>query len=368
MNKQYALILKTGEAEIKALQNTSVSIREHLFPIIELTRGRKLPTKKGQTPPDEQYPFNSRLEKIKTIFANQVVGIDITSDENLMSKQINDLYNPANGYQNWIDFLLELKSENIFSEIIPSIVINGEDDNFEYNLLEQVRSLKKNFSFLIYRNDIVDENCYSDFDLLKEELNDINLLLIIDCAYVVQAAQHTYADKAIARINNLRKILPESTKYIISSTSFPNNINEIGNDSNDSFRVCEIDIYNKLISQLGSHNLIYSDYGSINPIRNDAIIMARGWIPRIDTPLFYEIYYYRKRRAKGITQYSSTYSEVARLVISDKRFPKHLSTNWGINQILNCANGDAPASNPAFWISVRMCIHIEQQVKRIYSI
>ena len=29
-------------------------------------------------------------------------------------------------------------------------------------------------------------------------------------------------------------------------------------------------------------NVIYGDYASINPTRNDTITMARGWIPRID--------------------------------------------------------------------------------------
>jgi hypothetical protein len=93
--------------------------------------------------------------------------------------------------------------------------------------------------------------------------------------------------------------------------------------------------------------------------------MARGWIPRIDTPLPEEIYYYRQRRPKGTSEYSATYNEVARKVINDPRFPISLTDNWGIQQITNCAEGDSPASNPSFWISVRMNIHLEQQVRRL---
>ena len=96
--------------------------------------------------------------------------------------------------------------------------------------------------------------------------------------------------------------------------------------------------------------------------------MARGWIPRIDVPLDKIVYYYKERRPKGVTAYASTYTQVARAVCSDDRFPYGLLENWGIAQIKACAQGASPSASPSFWISVRMNIHIEQQVKRIYSI
>lgn len=95
--------------------------------------------------------------------------------------------------------------------------------------------------------------------------------------------------------------------------------------------------------------------------------MARGWIPRIDIPLEDRIYYIRQRRPKGVSKYAPTYSDVARQIIRTTNFP-WLKDNWGIAQIINCAEGAAPSSSPSFWISVRMCIHLEQQCKRIYSI
>lgn len=368
MNKHYALIVKTGEAEIRALEQTNVEVLECLFPIIELTRGRKLPSRKDSLKPTEQYPFDNRLQKIKEIFRGKEVCLDITSDESLMNLKINSLYNPNNGYENWINFLIDLKAENIFKEIIPCIIINSEDDQLEENLLLQVKSLKNHFSSIIYRSNIFDENCYIDLELLKDELQDVNLFIVIDSEYVVQAAQHAYSLKVEARIANLQKIINQSAKFIISATSFPNNISEIGNDSNDSFRLCEVEIFNHIMLSFNSpkHNdIIYSDYGSINPVRNDTISMARGWIPRIDVPLPNEIFYFRQRRPKGVSQYSTTYNAVARTVVNSSKFPRMLSENWGIQQIVNCSNGDSPASNPAFWISVRMCIHIEQQVRRL---
>lgn len=155
-------------------------------------------------------------------------------------------------------------------------------------------------------------------------------------------------------------------EYIIASTSFPNNVSDLGDSDSDTFSISEINMYNEILS---IHNdVIYADYASINPIRNDTVRMARGWIPRIDVPLKDAIYYYKKRRPKGVRAYASTYTQVARLVCSDPRFPYDLSNNWGIIQILSCSEGGAPSASPSFWISVRMNIHIVQQVQRIYSI
>ena len=47
---KYSIIVKTGEAEIQAIENSRKEILEKIFPLIEITRGRK--TKKG-------YPFKA---------------------------------------------------------------------------------------------------------------------------------------------------------------------------------------------------------------------------------------------------------------------------------------------------------------------
>lgn len=49
MNKKYALIVKTGESELKAVQYLSANTLSSILPIIELTRGRKLPQKKRRS-------------------------------------------------------------------------------------------------------------------------------------------------------------------------------------------------------------------------------------------------------------------------------------------------------------------------------
>lgn len=360
MDKKYTLIVKTGEAEIRAMENTEKTLLQQLFPIIEITRGRKI-TKDGI----EKYPFDKRLAKIKKVFEGQVVCFDLTSDESLSSEEIDFLYDPTNGYENWVNFMIGLKEECVFKEIIPTIILNMEDDNFNDNLVLQVINLKSNFTSILYRNSIADENCYDDFELLKEKLKNIDFYILLDCGYSPQASFNNVGKKSIARINNIKSILGNNPKYIICSNSFPNNVSEIGNEDTDTFAISEIDIYDLVSKDITE--VVYGDYASINPKRNDTITMARGWIPRIDVPLCKTIYYYKKRRPKGVTAYASTYTSVAQSAILDQRFPTNIDC-WGIKQIISCAEGGAPSASPSFWISVRMNIHIAQQIKRIYAI
>ena len=346
MDSKYWIIVKTGEAEIRALENIPKEILSKTLPLIEITRGRKITKDKT-----EMHPFEKRLSKLKEIYRGQTVAIDVTSEESLSSLEVDYLYAPESGYKNWIDFLLQLKNENIFTEIIPTILFNFDDIDFERNIVQQIHSLKSNFKTILYRSNIADENCYEDIEFIGKEIDDNNLKIIIDCGYVPQASYKNVSNKCIARISNIKKMVASKYEYIIASTSFPNSVSDLGDSDSDTFSISEINMYNEILST-----------------HNDVIRMARGWIPRIDVPLKDTIYYYKKRRPKGIRAYASTYTQVARLVRSDSRFPYDLSDNWGIIQILSCSEGGAPSASPSFWISVRMNIHIVQQVQRIYSI
>ncbi|NMA73848.1 MAG: hypothetical protein GX963_06725 [Bacteroidales bacterium] len=357
----YTLIIRTGEAEIRASEYISSDILNDIFPIIEITRGRK------RTIDEVAYfPFESRLEKLSKIFKGKKVGIALTNEKLLSSKEIDELNTPDEGYKKWVDFLLELKRRNIFSEIVPVLALYSKDEDFEMNFYLQVEKLQKYFSTIIYRSPIVDEFVYDDLDLITNKLSLGNTQILIDCGYTPQASHKNVAEKVSKRISNLKEMLRHYEKnisYIVASTSFPNNVNDLGGGDTDTYQISSVELH-EVVSQIHK-DVIYGDYGSINPQRNDGIRMARGWIPRIDVPLEREVFYYRQRRPKGVTAYSTTYVSVAKQVIKDSRFPMNLATkNWGVQQIIDCTKA-APASSPSFWISVRMNIHVEQQVLRM---
>lgn len=367
MNKQYAVVIKTGDAEIRAIENLPKETISKILPIIELTRGRKIIERSDKERDankrlgTELYPLDKRLEKVTSIFSGQTICLDLTADISLSNKKIDELYTPDNGYENWIKFLVDLKQEGHFEEIIPCIVINVEDDNFEENLKSQVRVLTNHFKNIVYRNTLSDDNCYDDMDIIKSEIKEgTNLIFMVDCGYIVPASHTVFLEKVKHRVKKLHETLSPNTKYIICGTSFPKQVSDIGNDYTDTFKLIEKQLFENLCANCDS-NLIYADYGTINPIRNDEIIMARGWIPRIDVPTTNDIYYYRIRRPKGTTQYKNTYIEVAKLCKKDSRFPHSLKTNWGVLEIIRCADGKPSSSSPSFWISARMNIHIQQQ-------
>lgn len=359
MKDKYWLLFKTGDAEARALQRTKFE-KNKVVPIIELTRGRK--SKK-----DKIGLLSKRVDKIKEIFAEESICLDLTTDESLSNSEIDSLYTANNGYENWLSFLLELKEEEIFKEIIPTILVDIEDEKIHANLKKQVKDLSNNFSKIAYRHSIADDGYYEDLELIKDviESKDVTFNFIIDCEYVPSGAYKNTIELVNARIEKVKKLLPKAN-FIIVSTSFPRYVSDIGNDDTDTFRLNEIDIFYGIKKQ--HSKIMYGDYGSINPIRNDEVFMARGWIPRIDIPTLTEIYYYRERRKQR--DYSDVYTIVAKRVYRDERFPKHLSRNWGIKQVLICKNGNAPGSSPGFWISVRMSIHIEQRligIERMYQ-
>ena len=363
----YYLIVKTADAEMRALENTSPEVMNCFTPIIELTRGRKLPSREKD--PDKKklerprYPYDKRLEKITAIFQDRAIVFDLTSDPSLSSDEIKELYIPDDGYANWVGLLSNMKDAGRFADITPCIVLNAEDEDLDENLAKEVDSLSALFDTIAYRSDIYDDNCYDDIEIIKDHLNGKRLMVILDCSYVVQASVATYIAKVEARVRNMQRIVPQDAIIIVSATSFPKNIGDIGDDRNDTFVLSEVEI-SKQLAEKGIH-VAYSDYGSINPIRNDNIVMSHGWIPRIDVPLKDSVFYYRERRPEGSKDYAPQYTRVANYVLADSRFPSFMESNWGIRQIRNCASGMKPGAAPSFWISVRMCIHIEQQVRRL---
>ena len=361
MDIQYCVIVKTGTSELRAMQNLSKEDLNGILPIVELTRGRakNIGTKQE---PKYAYPYYAKLNKIKEIFEGILIVLDVTSEESLSSQEIDKLFDYSDGYANWIDLVRTLKKEG--SRLIPSILMNYDDENFEKNLAEQIRGLSSEFSGVMYRCFGDDEGAVDDVKLICKYLpEDCNLLIILDCGWIPPASYEDPANMCVKRIEQLKEVLTSRSFSIsVCATTFPNNVSEIGDDSSDTFGLREIDLYELI---LGKHpEVIYGDYGSINPVRNDQILMTRGWIPRIDVALERQIYYYRDR--KGSREYSDTYTSVAKRVVSDSRFPD-LEGVWGFCQIKNCAEGDAPSASPSYWISVRMNCHIVQQIRRLNS-
>lgn len=362
MDKHYCVIAKTAQAELRAMSNLSRDVLDKILPIVELTRGRKFTDKDTKA---VSYPYYKLIEKVKEIYRGCDIAFDATSIKALSSPEIDALYDYKDGYAEWIKLLDDLRVENYFKSIIPSVLLNYDDEKFEENVKWEIQQLNTRFDSIMFRYSIGNDGGEEDLKLISESFpTEKELLVVIDCEYVPVSSIHSTIDACNTIIQRAKEILGEREyKIVLVSTTYPNNVTETNDEYADDILLREIDLYNGVSEK---HNdVIYGDYGTVNPQRNDTIILANGWLPKIDVALPTLVYYKRRRRPKGVTAYSSTYEQVARLATADSRFPLSLIDIWGVRQIVDCSMGAVPASQPSFWISVRMNTHICQQVLRL---
>ena len=362
MDKKYCVIAKTAQAELRAMSNLSREVLDKILPIVELTRGRKTTSKETK---EVTYPYYRLIEKVKEIYHGCDIAFDVTSIEALSSLEIDELYGSEGGYSDWIKLLDDLRVEGYFKSIIPSVLLNYDDDFFEDNVKSEVQQLNARFDSIMYRYSIANEGGVADLKLISDNFPDQKeLLVVVDCEYVPTSSIKTTMAACKTIIQDIKKVLGgRKYKIVLISTTYPNNVAETNDEHADDIPLREIDLYEGVCKE---HNdIIYGDYGTVNPQRNDNIIMANGWLPKIDVVLPKLVYYKRERRPKGTTAYSSTYELVARLATSDSRFPLSQIDIWGIRQIVDCSMGSVPSSQPSFWISVRMNTHVCQQVLRL---
>lgn len=362
MDKQYCVIAKTAQAELRAMSNLSSEVLDKFLPVVELTRGRKTTSKDKKT---VTYPYLKLIDRIKDIYRGCEIAFDVTSIESLSSPEIDELYNFEGGYGKWIKLLDDLRVEDCFKSIIPSVLLNYDDEKFEENVKSEIKQLESRFDSIMFRYSIDNEGGIDDLKLVSDNFpKNKELLVVIDCEYVPVSSIKSTADACKTIIHGIKSALgSRQYKIVLVSTTYPNNVVETNDEFADTIPLREIDLYNIVHSE--NRDVIYGDYGTVNPRRNDNIVMANGWLPKIDVALPLEVYYNRRRRPSGVTAYSSTYQLVAQLATSDTRFPLNLIDIWGIRQIVDCAMGLVPSSQPSFWISVRMNTHIRQQVIRL---
>ena len=361
----YIPIIKTGDAELKALQNLSAEDKEKLTPLIELTRGRR--SKK-----DNIGMLQKRVDKLKEINLHRFF-IDLTDDSSLSNVEIDIKHSNVDNYKEWCDYCLFLKQ--FFPQICPVIQIE-EDENYEnylQKLENQIIFMQQHFEYLMFR---VDYNNYinivADLKELMQRTIDIDvskILFMFDSKYISNS--NTSSDLIIKCCKVLATI--NINNIVLSSTSYPNSITEIlgvlpaGTLQQKELHLKELEFYNRIKKDTKEVNLIYSDYASVNPIRNDNVIMAKGWIPRIDLPFLDNIVIYRKKRETS--SYAARYKEIAVAVYNSTEFNyvKQHYNCWGIEEIKKAAYGAISGANITIWISVRINIYLTMKINEYCS-
>ncbi|MEI8390373.1 MAG: beta family protein [bacterium] len=376
-NIKYVPIIKTGDAEFRAVANLDKDLKSKFIPLFELTRGRKSKN-------DKTGEIRKRLDSLKKSYANFPFILDLTGEPELKNDEIINLYSNNNNYENWVKFCIEQKKE--LGSFYPVVQIQEEENYDDYikKLTEQIRLLlSENFGYVVFRSqdEEFSENLIEDIETIikSKQIEKIEekIIFVLDYQYIVNSVSGI--ENAVSFINALEKL--NIKNIVIASTSFPATVSEHMRDNYIALPIKERDFFNEIQKQASKKNinLIYGDYASINPKRNDTVTFAKGWIPRIDVPSKdMNIHSRRKRRDKTkevvnnkieevFVSYKETYNELAQEVVSQNYFKNILKFNcWGINEIIKTSYGNVSGSSPRFWISVRMDIYINLIVNTIY--
>ena len=321
----------------------------------QFTRGRR--SKK-----DGIGMLQKRIDKLKEVNLHRFF-IDLTGDSSLSSIEIDIKHSNRDNYKEWCDYCLYLKQ--IFPLICPVIQIE-EDDNYENylnGLARQILFMQQNFDYIMFRVDYNNHiNIISDLKELISayQIDTSKILYMFDCSFIRDDI--TNSDLIIEYCKVLASI--GIHEAVISATSYPNSISEAlgivpsGKIQKEKLALKELNFYNNIKSNVRNINLIYSDYASVNPIRNDNVIMAKGWIPRIDLPYHNDILVYRKKR--DTSSYAVRYKEIALELYYTKEFLeiKQRYNCWGVEEIEKTAKGVVSGANITFWISVRVNIYL----------
>lgn len=346
----YVPVIKTADAEVRALENLAESVKDGIAPLFEFTRSRKS-TKMTEG------DIHRRVKCIAETFSDRLCFFDLTTDPNLSNDQIKDLQRNTGGYRNWTDFLLAKKKE--FSKIIPTL--QGSDENVadeaeHYRLLKQeIKVLADNFDTILYRFPLGYDFLDKDLEEIQKTIPFSRVVCLIDAEYIPKDKSGIYAANALSVVKQLLKISPSAV--VVAGTSFPQKPKYGGEE------VGRMALEEKLLYQgvaKTEKGVVYGDYATIHPSRNDQS-GGNGWVPRIDMPTNEELFYYRYRKEQSEETYAPAYERAARKVVATTDYravAKQLKGCWGVEQIKAASEGLPPGLSPSFWISVRMNIHM----------
>lgn len=310
--ENYFLLIKTGNAEFRAWDKLA---HEHKYsgvtPIVELTRGKKkifskeylsnpensaisalyesrqsnpAPYQKQLLLTPNVYNFNTVLENVKNLFAEcDEVILDVTLESELACLETDSLLRAENGYENWCNFITDLHGS--LPNLSPCILVNPSDnqssEQYEDDLRKQFDTLASLSKKLYFRVPItIDDEFYSDLDVLEERILDFigsgsEFSIILDHEQIKPGTGILHAARTLGYLETIKSKF-EGIKFITLATSFPRVIAEVGDPFEGAFPIEEIILNEEIRKQGNDLPLLYGDYGSINPIRNDLVMRGGG--------------------------------------------------------------------------------------------
>ncbi|HFM4333422.1 TPA: beta family protein, partial [Escherichia coli] len=324
----YFPIMKTRDAELKAMSKLSSGVFDHILPIYELTKSRK-----AKIAPDGD--IHRRMLTIKDIQGERPFILDLTSNEKYINDQIRQLVDEKDGYYEWRYFI------NLYNHlnIIPMIHIYDDEDFSEVrSFVSEITKTKKMLALRLPH----DLDNYSIFvKPIADSLQDDSKFYVILDAGQVEGATDKEEEYFLNACSDLEMFNDKIEDIIIACTSFPSSPIKYGHDDQGEIPILEEKIFKKISE---NYQVKYGDYASINI---EQIEMKGGtFVPRIDISLEDKFIYKRYRRDAG------SYPLCAAMMVKDVRYtPIGI---WADHEISLAAKNTPSGISPSFWIAVRM--------------
>lgn len=345
----YFPVLKTKDAELRAISSISKSIRDKIIPIYELTKSRI-------TKRDPVGDVSKRLEQINSIQCGMPFILDVTTEEKQTNRQIESCLVADDGYLYWRKLLEASCGVNV----IPAIHINQESDADLVHAKKFVREVSHLYSRLALRlpTGLLVEEYEEILHALVPELGASKLYILLDDGCIRSTVKETsissvaegYAT-AFVYLDSMAGSEFWLESIVCISGSFPALVaREGGGDTKGSFDIYEHGLYKELSPKYPKFR--FGDYAAINI--NQIEMRGGTFIPRIDFCTDEKFYYYRYRRESG------SYISCAKDVVADVNFSNSLS--WGDDEIRSAAFGSPSGISPSFWISVRSSNYMIRRV------
>jgi len=348
MEFRYLPLIKTTDAELKAVANLDPKVKSGILPIFELTRSRR-------TTLNSQATVDKRVEQIKEIIGKNPFILDLTTEDTLSNTEIASMLECTNGFSEWCKFIKRV----VQTEKLSAIPVIHYNPFAITDVKKEINTLKSISPTLAFRVNVDEEDLMTYLETIASVFDMSNLVLILDAEFQKLNDASDTGDRSGQFTDALTQIKsrysPKGIACIFSS--FPSSVNGVygGFDTGD-FIISETVTHDKLLT--GFKNILYGDYGSIHPKRYNAF---GKWIPRIDNTYgSSRFYYYRQRREAG------GYIEAAKKLIKDRRYQKIKEFDtWGDEEIALAAEGTPTGRAPAHWIAVRVNNYITMQYLRV---
>lgn len=337
--RKYIPVLRTREAEMKGLANVKPRELDLLLPVLELTRSRRTTTNTNGA-------VSKCVDRAQEILQGRPYIADLTSMAAQTSAEISALLDPSDSFRNWTDFVASSLPRNC----IPAVHLTEPFDQATF--AEQANRLWATNQALAIRVPID----YAHVSEVAAALAPGNPIVVLADAEYIKPSQ---APITATKCHNVLAAFAGKAALAASvCSSFPSSVTvpEYGGDAHGEFDLAEVQVSEFIKARgLPGTSIVHGDYALIHPLDFEGTVT--NWVPRVDVPLEFKVFYHRVRRPEG------GYVEAAVRALGDRRYVP--LDCWGDQNVRDAAAGSPSGRSPAHWISVRVNFHITRQAVRL---